>query len=290
MIRTLPLLIAPVLLLLLAGCEAQLDVDLTDGPLDGADAVVLRVEGIELLKEDGTKVSVDADKAQDVDFLQYRNGTTLRLVQGAEVPAARYTGVRLRFADEGSTVLRSDGGEVTVEMPEAGEFATAELDIGDEDEAALVLDLELRLSLDDETASTGHYRLTPVLRAMESDESGVVAGSVDASLVEDDSCRGGRTLLRGVAVYAYAGHGATPIDYAREDATRVQPLSVAAVYDGGDEYLYRFSYLPEGSYTLALTCQADVERPASADTLVFTRRRNVTVEQGETASIDFTAD
>ncbi|HSW11327.1 MAG TPA: DUF4382 domain-containing protein [Solimonas sp.] len=276
-------------LVLLAGCEASLDVDLTDGPLDGADAVVLRVEGIDLLREDGNVVSVETE-ATDVDFLQYRNGTTLRLVEGAEVPAARYTGVRLRLAGEGSYLSRNDGGEVPVEVPEDGDFASADLSIGDEDEAGLLLDLELRLSLDDESDTSGSYRLTPVLRAMEADSTGTVAGVVADSLVEDDSCRGDRALLRGVAVYAWAGHGATPVDYARDDSLRSQPLSVAAVYDDGDQYRYRFSYLPEGSYTLALTCDADAERPASADELGFIRRRNVTAAQGETASIDFTAD
>lgn len=278
--------------LLLCGCEASLSVDLTDGPIDGAEAVVLRVEGIDLLQEDGTKVSVDAAEAADVDFLQYRNGTTLRLIDGAEVPAAHYTGVRLRYADGGSYVVRSDGGEVAIDTPEADEFADADLDIGDEDTATLVLDLELRFSLDDATATGGGYVLNPVLRVVESGEEGVVSGTVASAIVEGDDCRQGRTLLRGVSVYAYAGSGVTPTDYARDDVTAVRPLSSAAVYldEAADVYRYRFGHLPEGSYTLALTCEADSERPATADGLDFVQRRNVTVEVAATRTIDFSTD
>lgn len=286
----LPRRVRPLLLLpLLCACEARLDVDLTDGPIDGAEAVVLRVEGIELLQEDGTKTSVAADAATDVDFLQYRNGATLRLVDGAKVPAAHYVGVRLVLDDSGSYVGRSDGGQLPVTLPDSAEFADLDLDVGDDEEAGLLLDLELRYSLDDYSDSLGSYALQPVLRAMDADNPGEIAGTVAAALVEDQDCRDGRALLRGVSVYAYAGTGVTPVDYARDRVSGTLPLSSAAVYaDDDGVYRYRFAWLPPGDYTLALTCQADSERPATTDDLGFLQRRNATVEQGQTRTIAFT--
>jgi len=274
---------------LLGACEARFDVDLTDGPIDGAESIVLQVKEVRLLKEDGNTVSLAADT--EVDLLQYRNGSTLRLVEGAEVPAARYVGARLVFADSGSYVGRNDGSQVEITMPSSQEFSDLDLDVGDDDQAALLLDLELRFSLDDQLDTFGTYALEPVLRAMDPDEVGEVSGKVANSLVEDSDCRQGRSLLRGVSVYAYAGNGTTPVDYARDRSSGTQPVSSTAVYDDGDGgYRYRFAYLPEGDYTLALTCQADTERPATSDDLAFSHRRNATVTVGEVRSIAFTDD
>ncbi|AXQ29950.1 DUF4382 domain-containing protein [Solimonas sp. K1W22B-7] len=284
--RCIPLLAC---LPLLAACEASLDVDLTDGPIDGAESVVLQVTGIKLLKEDGSTVTIDAEV--EVDLLQYRNGSTLRLADGVKVPTARYTGAYLTFADEGSYVGRSDGSQVPVVPPASQEFTGLDLDVGEEDEAGLLLDLELRFSLDDNVDSLGSYALNPVLRAMDPDQVGEVSGKVANALVEDSDCRQGRSILRGVGVYAYAGNGVTPVDYARDRSSGTQPVSAAAVYDDGDGgYRYRFAYLPEGDYTLALTCKADDERPATSDDLDFSHRRNATVTEGEIRSIAFTDD
>lgn len=282
--RLIPLLAC---LPLLAACEAKLDVDLTDGPIDGAESVVLQINGVRLLKEDGNTVDLHAQG--EVDLLQYRNGSTLRLVEGEEVPAARYEGARLLFADSGSYVGRSDGSQVEIEMPVNQDFSDMELDVGDDDQAGLLLDLELRFSLDDQTATLGTYALQPVLRAMDPEDSGEVSGEVANSLVEDTDCRQGRSILRGVSVYAYSGNGVTPVDYARDRSSGTQPVSSTAVYDDGDGgYAYRFAYLPEGDYTLALTCEADDERPATSDDLSFSHRRNAAVTAGEVRSIAFT--
>jgi len=284
--RCIPLLAC---LPLLAACEAQLDVDLTDGPIDGAESVVLHLTGIQLLKEDGNRVTLDLD--HEVDLLQYRNGSTLRLVEGEEVPAARYVGAHLVFAEDGSYVGRSDGSQVPVVPPETQEFADLDLDVGDDDEASLLLDLELRFSLDDQLSTSGNYALTPVLRALDPEDAGEVSGKVANALVEDADCRQGRSLLRGVGVYAYEGTGVTPVDYARSRVSGTQPVSATAVYDDGDGgYRYRFAFLPEGDYTLALTCNADNEQPAVVNDLDFQQRRNVTVNAGETRSIAFTAE
>lgn len=284
--RCIPLLAC---LPLISACEAKLDIDLTDGPIDGAESVVLRLTGIQLLKDDGGRVTVDL--ASDVDLLQYRNGATLRLADGEEVPAAHYVGAHLVFGEDGSYVGRSDGSQVPVIPPETQEFADLDLDVGDDDEARLLLDLELRFSLDDQLSTQGNYALVPVLRALDPDEAGEVSGKVADALVEDADCRQGRSLLRGVSVYAYEGTGVTPVDYARSRVTGIQPVSSTAVYDDSDGgYRYRFAFLPEGNYTLALTCNADSERPAVADDLDFSQRRNVTVNAGETRSIAFTAE
>lgn len=281
------LLLAP---LTLSACESRLTVKVTDAPVDDAEAVVLRVSGVDLLRDDGALVTLDTE-ARDIDFLQYQDGQTYTLIDEAEVASGRYVGARLRVADSGSYLLRKDGGKLPiVNSAEAGEFGSLAFELDEDEEATILLDLELRFSLDEDSAA-GNLALTPVLRVLREGEHGSLEGTVAADLVEADSCRQGRTLGRGVSVYAYAGHGITPDDYARTAVTAL-PLSAAAVRrdESDDVYRYRFAFLPEGDYSLALTCGADAERPAVQDDIVFVRRRHATVTQGGSARLDFAAE
>lgn len=280
--RRLPLLA----LSLLTGCEADLSVDLTDGPVDDADAVVLGLTGVTLLTDAATTVSVPFGETRELDLLRYRSGATYRLIDGEAIANARYVGVALNFANGRSYVERSDGAIVAVETPDTLEFAELDLSLGENDEARIVLDLNLRFSLVDQTASTGSYALQPVLRAVQPDAAGTVQGVVAAGIVESDDCRQDRATTRGVAIYAFSGLNVTPADFA---GLAGGPMDAAPVLLDTDSGLYRYSlhFLPAGSYTLALTCEADREDPVTADGLVFEAPANVTLDAGETATVNF---
>ena len=46
-------------------------------------------------------------------------------------------------------------------------------------------------------------------------------------------------------------------------------------------------FIPPGDYTLALTCQADSERPDADDDLLFLDTLNISAGSGETVEADF---
>ncbi|MGH8518723.1 MAG: DUF4382 domain-containing protein, partial [Panacagrimonas sp.] len=137
--------IVPILLgALLASCESHVDIDLATTDLDGLSEVNVRLEGVDLLDDDGDLHSLDANQDAVVELRALAGGQTLSLIEGAEVKEGHYTGLRLRFADNGNEVVLDDGTRATL-TPEAVEgFADIDLDVVEDQTASLVATLELR--------------------------------------------------------------------------------------------------------------------------------------------------
>lgn len=279
--RTLLYRLLPVAVLL-GGCESQITVDLTDGPTDGAQEVVLDITHVALLTEDDKIVRLALDDPGPVDLLAFRNGETFRLVGNETIEAGRYVGIALDFAAGGSFVTLEDGSEAGINTPTTRDFADLDLVIGEFEHERVVMDLNLRFSLVDN--GSGSYDLEPVWRAVQPGQAGAVTGTVSATIVEGTTCRAGRPIGFGVAVYAFKGSSVTPNDYVGQ-ASLIDADDVES--DGSGQYQYQLHNLPEGSYTLALTCEADEDDPATDDAVTFTGSGNVSVTAGGTAQLDF---
>ncbi len=268
---------------LLAGCESNITVDLTDGPTDGAQEVVLDIDSITLLTNDNSTVTLALDDPGPVDLLAFRNGQTLRLVDDERIDPDRFVGIALNFASTGSFVTLADGSEATINPPSTRTYADIDITVGDVDSEHLVLDLNTRFSLAD--TGSGSYDLEPVVRALRPVEGGTATGLVAAGIVEGTACVQGRSFGSGVAVYAYQGTGVTPNDYVGQAsliaADDVEPDAASSAYR------YELHFLPAGSYTLALTCEADEDDPASDDAVVFTASGIVSVPANGTVQLDF---
>lgn len=102
---------------------------------------------------------------------------------------------------------------------------------------------------------------------------GNITGVVDARLFSYMQCSGSK------AVYIFKGHNTYPDDIDKNDPNPVQSADV--VYDSiSGRYRYNAYSLPEGGYTLALTCQAERDSPLQDDDITFSGTRNVTVSGG----------
>lgn len=273
----------PAAALALGGCESHITVDLTDGPTDGVQEVVLDITHVALRTDDGDIVRYALEEPGPVDVLALRNGETFRLVREREIDPDRYTGIALDFDSSGSFVTRDDGGQVTVNPPASRVFADLDLAVGEWESERLVLDLNLRFSLVDN--GSGTYDLAPVVRAVRPFEAGTVTGLVAATFVESTGCQAGRAAGTGVAVYAFDGSGVTPNDYTGQ-ASLIDADDVEADLASG-EYRYELHFLPAGDYTLALTCQADADDPTSDDAVTFDSTANVSVPASSTVQLNF---
>lgn len=283
--RTLALLPAS---LLLAACEASLDVSLTDAPADQARQLLMTVNSVQLLQEDGGIVTLDADELR-FDLLDYRDGETLELVSRDGDVQGDYIGIRPVIETSDLDLTLANGGQAGVAVLAQPDFADLDFSLDDGEALSLVLDLDLRFSLVDD--DDGSYSLRPVVRAADRGNAALIEGEVDAALVGDDDCREGRSVGTGVAIYAFAGDDRTPNDY-YDDGSIVaaqQPMASAPVaYEAdSDSYRYRLHFIPPGDYTLALTCQADSERPDADDDLLFLDTLNISAGSGETVEADF---
>lgn len=269
----------------LCGCENKVTIDLTDGPTDGAQEIVLDLARVRLLTEDDAVVELSLEDGDPVDILAFQKGETFRLVDDRDIAEHRYVGIALEFDPDGSFLVDADGVEIPIQTPTTVTYSDVDFEIEEDDQIRLVLDLNMRFSLVDNDPDGETLDLDPVLRAVDVDEAGVVTGAVATTLVESDACRQGRAAGTGVAVYAFTGSGATPEDYEGQtnliDAANVEPDT------GAGQYRYELHFLPAGPYTLALTCEADADDPSLDDDVAFEASANVTVSAGSTATLDF---
>lgn len=263
--------------MLLVGCEGTVTLDLhTTAPADPAiGQVLVDLEGVELVRGGSTE-ALRFDTPVRVDLMQLEN-TPMRLFTDEQLRDGRYTGVWLLFEaddDEDDLVALFDGREfeLTVTEGTASEVSfTVDEDDSTRESLALTLDLRQSLRFDEDARA---FSLAPVVRAVRRESGGQIAGNVLAS------CPGGAALATGGGVYLFAGHDAVPDD---RDNTAVEPyLTARVLVISGTVPSYNLPLVPEGDYTIALTCDGDEEDPAANDDLRFQDEANIRVRAEQT--------
>jgi hypothetical protein len=266
--------------LLLSACEGRFSADLaTDPPADPAiNQLQVSVLGLEFRKSDGATSTLEFRAAEAVDLLDLREGDPMRLFTSEQLPAGRYTGVRLLFdAGQDATVVNTDGDVFPVLLVD-GPFASIDFSIEDNksssEQLTLALDLRQSLSFDD---IDDEFTLTPVVRTVRTSQAAQISGTVTAS------CPAGTSLILGGAVYAYLGADVTPDDL---DTTAPEPYATTSVTldTNSNQFGYALRFLPGDDYTLALTCRGNEDDLLADDDLEFGDGVNVTVAAGATLS------
>ena len=262
--------------LVLGGCDARLTVELgTDAPADPEiSSVEANVLGLDFRRDDGSSATLEFRSGELVDLIDLQDGDPLRLFTDEELPAGRYTGVRLLFdEDENENTVMAGNDEFPLLLSD-GAFAAVDFRVEDEERSqeklTLVLDLRQSLSVDEARAE---YRLAPRLRAIRTDDAARIEGTVTAA------CPAGTSLATGGAVYLFSGADVPPDDL---DGAGAEPLATTRVVDpviARPRYALRF--LPAGDYTLALTCTGNEDVLGVDDDLAFRNATNVQVDADE---------
>jgi len=283
---SLPRLGAIALLALLAGCEGDVTVDMTtEAPANpNITQVQARVRGLEFTGSSGTE-TLEFTDPQPLDFMDYAlDDNTFRLFTSEKLPEGRYTGVRLLFEDDQDedeafvVVTGNNSGTFPMNLA-AGESASIDFEFEDNDSQSeaftLMLDLRQSLSFDDDN---DEYTLTPVLRAVRTEDIGTIQGNLTVS------CPAGDTLITG-AVYLFQGQDITPDDL---DGAGVEPFATSPVFTSNNNtsFFYSLRVLPEGNYTMAATCIGNDDDPASDEDLEFRNIVNVELDEGEVLNRD----
>jgi hypothetical protein len=275
--------------LALAGCEGDVSMDLTvEPPADPAVAQVSAVlRGLELRKDSGATETLEFTDGTPTDFMDFvdfgGSSATLRLFTDEQLPEGTYTGVRLLFdssqADE-AFVADTDGNNFDLTLAE-GTFAELSFTIEDNESSSdaftLTLDLRQSLTFNDDGDV---YTLTPRLRSVRTEDAGRIEGNVTAS------CGAGDSLTQG-AIYLFSGNNVTPDDI---DSTDIEPFATTPLLTNqtGNQFFYALRFLPQGDYTIALTCRGNDEDAAVSDELDFRNIDNVSVDRAETVTRDIT--
>ncbi len=266
----------------LSGClgndvvkSGTLDVRITDAAVDGASHVVLEFRGIDLHSKDGTQTFI-YDTPRQLDLLDYQGGRFEVLLGPVEVPAGNYDWIRLRIgtAAAGDSYIEFGDGtrhELTVVTSDnVGVRVTQTVNVPVDDFKSVTIDFDLRKSLRE---SGGNYSLTPVLRVVDSNDAGRIKALADPLFFAAPEC------ANGAMAYVFSGNNATPVDISGgvSDPVTTAPFVKFSVTGLPDTYIADVVYLPEGDYTVALTCDGYLDLPDSSEVLTFLTQQNATV-------------
>ena len=283
---------------LLAGCggsssdNGQLKLAITDAPVDLADAVVVAFKGIEVKPADGPAFMLETfDPPLPINLMDLQDGINQEIAD-ATVPAGQYNWIRLAVnLDEDGVVDPATESYIEIDLVQYPLWVPS----GDQSGLKLVsgfivpqggvtdftIDFDLRKSVHLPMNGDMRYVLKPALRIVDNTIVGSIYGNVDPNLIVDD----GSTC----AVYAYEGE-----DVAADDVgSPTEPLASAGVkldlVEPG-QYGYRVAFLLPGTYTVALTCEADQDDPATDDDIAFSEGQTRTIPaEGGDERADFSA-
>jgi hypothetical protein len=294
-------------LALLAACggsgssesTGRLTIGLTDGPVEGASAVIVAFTGVELKAagdgEPMEPVVFDADSCEDfnvvtgtcsIDLLELQ-GTASRVVFNHELPAGRYNWVRLLvdadMNEMDSYIDFGDDRQCSLYIPsgdETGLKIVSGITVTANGLSEYTLDFDVRKSVTAppgqagmpatlEEACSQNYFLKPAIRIVDTTEVGTIAGTVLADTLSDAGCSqdGSTGEYQNVAVYVFDNAGgdavADDIDGDGDPVTTATVVYDEVLNDGS--YAYEAGFLLPQDYLVALTCTTDKDLPDSAD-------------------------
>ncbi|MBD3654855.1 MAG: DUF4382 domain-containing protein [Kangiella sp.] len=264
--------------------SGTLSVAVTDAPVDGAEAVVVEFTGIEI-QGSGQPQSFDFDTPKSIDLLQLTGSDSLELLPDTELAAGQYQWLRLKVnANRGVTdsYIDIDGARYSLFIPSGSETGLKLIRpfvIAAGGSADFTIDFDLRKSVVDPQDAAQDYYLVPALRIVDNLEVGHINGLVDETLVNAAGCS------ESSGVYLFAGADAELSDINGSESDPITSTLVEMNSDG--LYEYEIGFVQTGDYTLAFTCEAGFDDPATADQINFSATTNVTVEVDQTVTVDF---
>lgn len=313
-----------------AAGTGRLTLGLTDAPIEQIASVTVAFMGIELKPAgDGPPldpVIFDEDSCDDFNAdsgtcsinLLALTGDVREVVFSDSVPAGEYNQVRLLVdadRNEIDSFIQFENGEMCpIWIPsgnQTGLKIVSGITVTANGVSDYTLDFDVRSSLtvppglafETTAACTENYILKPAIRIIDSTETGTIAGTVSAALLDasaDCELDESTQLHERAAVYVFENFDglaeADDIDSATQNANPVTSASV--IYDSETmTYTYEAGFLlaPE-DYLLALTCTAGIDMPDTdefdpsddaAQDFSFIAERTVSTQAGQTVDASF---
>ena len=306
--------------------SSTLNVGLTDAPtsLAGVQSIFITVTGVDVQPTNGPSMTFSLNSPLTVDLLTLQQGNVASLVNGTKVPAGSYDWIRLDLdtsAGKNYVLVCPAGTGTTCASP-----ATIALTIPSGAETGLkivrgftmpvngAIHLMIDFTVDSSIVPIPNslsWHMKPVLRVVQTDTVGSVAGTISASAMQ--AAKFSKTACSSMnlpTVYVYAAQSATtnvtPDDIftGTEETTEtpVQPIvTQLATYNSADgSASFNIQWLASDSgyneYTVAFTCDPDdpsvdesaIVPPAMAPTITFnTYSTPVAVTTGATTMVNF---
>ena len=256
----------------------------TDAAVDGADKVVVEFTGLEIKAVNESAPEVfDFATPRQIDLLALEGGGSEILLRDEVLPAGNYEWIRLKV-NAGRTASDSyvdleDGSRHALFIPsgnQSGLKLIRGFTVGAGSTTDFTIDFDLRRSVIRPPGQSGDFVLKPVLRVVNNLEVGTLAGVVAPELL---------TANCTPAIYVFNGTGIVADDVGGTTEPFITGRVLQSATSGA--YEYRIGFMPVGAYTLALTCEANLDDPEVNDTIAFVKSRDATVTVGQTATANF---
>jgi hypothetical protein len=309
-----------------SGPTSALNVSLGDAPMSraGVQSVFITVTGVEVQPTNGSAMSFSLSSPLTVDLLTLQQGNVASLVNSAMVPAGSYEWIRLKLdTSPGKNYVlvcptRTDTActspaDIPLTIPsgaETGLKIVRGFTMPVNGAIHLVIDFNVNSSIVPIPNSTS-WHMKPVLRVVQTDTVGSIAGKVSAAAMQ--AAGFSKTACSSTnlpTVYVYAAQSATtnvtPDDIftGTEESTEtpVQPIvTQMTTYNAADgSASFNIQWLASDSgynqYTVAFTCDPDdpsvdesaIVSPATLPTITFnTYPTPVPVTTGATTPVNF---
>ena len=256
----------------------------TDAPIELMQAVVLQFTEVRLRRASGSWLDFPLETPKSIDLLQLQGESTEDLLSGIDLPPGKYDEIRLLVDASPMTnyVDLGVGGMSELKIPSgssSGLKIKGDFTVVAEGSKTMVIDFDLRQSIK-EVGKSGKYMMSPVVRLEDADQTGLLRGQVNVNFLSSTPDCSDNDVDTHNAVYVYAGHDVIPEDIDHSSNLDVDPVATAVIkyVPLKAEYEYVAAFLPEGDYTTAITCNADLDDlDQGGDDLKFIIVRNVTV-------------
>ena len=264
--------------------SSQLNLAITDAPVDDAAQVVIRFTGLEIHSTSvanqnfvfcdnqltATTEACSNPTIKEIDLLKLSGTNSKPLITDATIPAGNYQWIRLNLDDSNpGYIVPSAGGQHLLTIPsgaQSGLKLNHSFSATDDGMISFTVDFDLRKSV--HQTGTGDYNLRPTLRLVSNSNIGSIYGTVDSTLIDPDTCS--------PAVYLYQGADISADD---EGSQGANPITTALVTQdiGTGNYVYEIGFIEAGNYTQAFTCEADQDNSLIDDNINFAVTSNVVV-------------
>lgn len=270
---------------------SKISLSLTDAPIDDANNVFVSLRGVSLNYEDSGWVDYDFDEVQKIDLLTLQSGNTLNLLDEVEAEPGNYAARLNIHSDDDNDpdnyiVLTEGGAEHILKIPsgeQTGLKLSSSIIVPSNGSADYIIDFDVRKSIV-KRGQKDDYLLKPVLRLIDNTSAGSITGEISDTSLLTSNCSDDDPLSHNT-IYVFEGADVTPDDI---DGDTVEPVTTTPLVfnEGSGAYAYTASFLLAGNYTVALTCNSNLEDIETDDELNFTNIHNATVVSDNAESDD----
>lgn len=263
-------------------------VGITDAAVDSAQEVWIQFTGVTIQPTNGSAIDITFDSVKNINLLSLQGTLSTDLISNEVLPLGSYDWIRLHVNASNDSVndsyIKLNDGSVHELWIPSGSQTGLKINTGFEliatEDLSLMIDFDLRKSV---VQRNGAFTLRPTLRMVNMNVSNSIIGTIDTSQLIAPSCSD-TDPTTGNAVYLFEGANATPDDMQIGNSGPFTSARVELNVSTGN-YEYVFGFVPDGNYTLAFTCQADLDDPEINDDIIFNLSENVTVVADRTTQL-----